>query len=193
MQERPPNDAIPYPILRWKQTMLSKGKDLRGIGNAKRHSTLKEALDVVNLHKGKAVFVVTRSPRGWLTFEYLNNSVCKVGFKGLDIAGLPLGGDPFAPQTYVIDGCDHFSHIVRTDDTYKLLKATRPTEEPTTKWAVNAVVPVKESNHSENISWSPKILLLPTLYDLKDTLAWVDQNLPVTTKVKAGGSKHSWS
>lgn len=168
-------------------------KELHCIEKVTSHSTLQEGLDALDPRKGEGVFVVTRSPKGWFTFEYPNNLICKVGFKRIDIAGLPLGGDPFAPQTYVIDGRDHLSQIVRNEGIYNLVKAKRPTEEPTNQWAVNAVVPMRVFNHSKNQSWYPKILLLPTLGDLKATIVWLDQNCPATMKIKAGGSKHSWT
>jgi hypothetical protein len=63
-------------------------KELHCIENVTSHSTLQEGLDVLDPRKGEGVFVVTRSPKGWLTFEYPNNLICKVGFQGLDIAGL---------------------------------------------------------------------------------------------------------
>lgn len=187
-----PATTVDQPVLRWKPKMLSKEKDLKRATASARFSTLKEALDAVDRHKGKNVVLLTRTPTGWTTFEYIGSSAWKVEFKKLILGGLPLGGDPLIPQTYIFDGKDRFAHIIYGDGGYRIEETPRPTQEPTEPWAVEAVVPVEEINHGKNLTWLPRITLRPTLDELPAALAWVNQNMPAG-KIKAGGSKHSWS
>ncbi|KAI9764310.1 MAG: hypothetical protein M1840_008528 [Geoglossum simile] len=165
-----PAATADQPVLRWKPNALSKEKDLKSATSA-QFPTLKEALAAVDRGKGKNVVLLTRTPAGWATFEYVGSPACKVEFKELRPGGLPLGGNPLLPQTYIFDGKDRFARIVYSD---------------------HSGGPVEEINHGKNLTWLPRITLRPTLDELSAALAWVSQNLP-TAKIKAGGSKHSWS
>lgn len=178
------------PVLRWKPNALRSEKDLKSATTSTPFATLNEALNAIDRRKGKNVIVLTRRSLGWTTSEYIGPSVCKVNFKKLRLGGLPLGGDPLAPQTYIVDGKNRFARIVPA---YRLEETPRPTQEPTEPWAVEAVVPVEEINHGKNLTWLPRITLRPSLDELPAALAWVNQHMPAGTKVKAGGSKHSWS
>jgi L-gulono-1,4-lactone dehydrogenase len=180
-----------HPVLRWKPNVLSKEKGLK-IATSAPFPTLKEALAAVDRGAGKNVVLLTRTPTGWATFEYVGSPVCKVEFKKVRLGGLPLGGNPLLPQTYIFDGKDCFTRIVHGDHSYRLEEIPRPTQEPTEPWAVEAVVPEEEIDHGKNLTWFPRITLRPSLDELPTTLAWVDQHMP-TAKIKAGGSKHSWS
>ncbi|KAI9763843.1 MAG: hypothetical protein M1839_006126 [Geoglossum umbratile] len=180
------------PVLRWKPNALSQEKDLKSVAAGALFSTLKEALYAAELRKGKDVVLLTRAPAGWATFEYLGSPACKVQFKELRLGGLPLGGDPLRPHTYIFDGKDRYGRIVYGGSGYQLEESQRPTQEPTEPWAVEAAVPVEEVNHGKNLTWLPRITLRPTLDQLPAALAWVNQHMP-TAKIKAGGSKHSWS
>src|SRR5271154_5902400 len=96
--------------------------------------------------KGFSSLHVCRPVTGWAIFEYAKFLICKVDFAKLRIGGLPLGGDPLEPQTYIVDSGRHIARINHTTTGYRLEKANRPTEEPTKPWAVAALVPVQESN-----------------------------------------------
>ncbi|KAH0562439.1 hypothetical protein GP486_002878 [Trichoglossum hirsutum] len=185
--------AADQPVLRWKPNSLFSSKDLKSAAASAQSTTLKEALDAVDKRKAKNVVMVTRVPSGWVTYEYVGSSACKVNFKELLLGGLPLGGDPLAPQTYIVDGKARFARIVHDGHRYRLDEVPRPTEEPTGPWVVEAIVPVEEINHGKNLTWLPKITLRPSPDELPAALKWVNQNMPAGTKVKAGGSKHSWS
>lgn len=187
-----PAKTMDQPVLRWKPNALSKVKELNSMTKSTPFTTLNEALGALNRRKGKDVVLLTRTPTGWIIFEYIGSSACKVEFKKLILGGLPLGGDPLIPQTYIFDGKDRFAHIIYGDGGYRMEETPRPTQEPAKPWAVEAVVPVEEINHGKNLTWLPRITLRPTLDELPAALAWVNQNMP-TGKIKAGGSKHSWS
>ena len=180
------------PVLRWKPNRLSKEKDLKSVTTSPAFPTLKEALNGVDRRRGKNVVLLTRTSTGWIIFEYTGFSLCKVKFKRLKLGGLPLGGDPLLPQTYIFDGKDCFARIVYRNDKYCIQKTPRPTEEPTQPWTVEAVVPVEEFNDGKNLTWLPQITLRPTLDELPAALAWANTSVP-DAKIKAGGSKHSWS
>src|SRR5215469_3857244 len=147
------------PVLRWKPNRLSKEKDLKSVTTSPAFPTLKEALNGVDRRRGKNVVLLTRTSTGWIIFEYTGFSLCKVKFKRLKLGGLPLGGDPLLPQTYIFDGKDCFARIVYRNDKYCIQKTPRPTEEPTQPWTVEAVVPVEEFNDGKNLTWLPQITL----------------------------------
>lgn len=50
-------------------------------------------------------------------------------------------------------------------------------------------------NHGKNVSWTPKFAFRPGpgIDALADTIKWINANLGAGVKIKAGGSKHSWS
>ncbi|KAI9858808.1 MAG: hypothetical protein M1813_007275 [Trichoglossum hirsutum] len=185
--------AADQPVLHWKPNSLLSGKDLKSATVSAQFATMVEALAATDRRKGKNVVLVTRIPAGWVTYEYVGSSACKVNFKELHLGGLPLGGDPLTPQTYIIDGKARFARIVYHEHRYRLDEVPRPTQEPTGPWEVEAIVPVEEINHGKNLTWLPRITLRPTLDELPAALKWIDQKMPAGTKVKAGGSKHSWS
>jgi FAD binding domain/D-arabinono-1,4-lactone oxidase len=184
--------TLERPVLQWKPNALSNGKNLKSKGSGISLLTLDEALDELNRRKGANVVLLTRTITGWVVFEYIGSSVCKVGFRRLELGGLPLGGDPLVPQTYIFDGKDELSQIVYQDDKYALKRAQQPVQEPTDPWAVEAVVPVEQFNDGKSLHWLPRITLRPSLDELPAAMAWINKKLP-DLKVKAGGSKHSWS
>jgi hypothetical protein len=180
------------PVLSWKPNPISKEKDLKSVTKSSTFPTLKEALNSLDQHKGKNVVLLTRTATGWIIFEYVGTSIFKVNFQKLTLGGLPLGGDPLIPQTYIFDGKDRFARIVYQNDKYHIEETPRPNQEPTQPWAVEAVVPVEEFNDGKSLTWLPRITLRPSLDELPATLTWVSKNVP-NVKIKAGGSKHSWS
>ena len=179
-----------HPPLNWKPALLSQ-RPLKPVKNSSTLPTLNDAFNLVDLRKGKGVFLVTRVSNGWAIFEYAKFLICKVNFNELRIGGLPLGGDPLNPHTYIVDVGGHIARIKYTTNGYRLEKTTRPNEEPTGPW-VAALVPVKESNDGDFVSWLPQTTFQPTPDDLLGTQAWINQHIPAT-KIKAGGSQHAWS
>src|SRR4051794_31189831 len=97
------------PTLRWKPNAVSKVRDLREATTSTNFPNVQEAFRAVDQRRGKNVVLLTRTSVGWTIFEYAGSSACKVNFKELQISGLPLGGDPLSPQTYIIDGKDRVS------------------------------------------------------------------------------------
>jgi len=182
--------TIPHPVLKWKPP-LGHEKPLKPVKKSSVFPTLNDAFNFVDLRKGKGVFLVTRMPNGWAIFEYAAFLICKVDFAELRIGGLPLGGDPIHPHTYVIDSRGRIARVVRADKGYRLDKTTRPTEEPTGGW-VAAVVPIREHNDGDFLTWSPRTTFRPTTDELQAMQAWINENMP-GTKIKAGGSQHAWS
>lgn len=184
--------TVDPPVLHWKPKALAE-RTLRATTTNLRFDTLTHALDGVDRRRGKNVFLVSRAPSEWVAFEYVVKTICSVHYRELRIGGLPLGGNPLAPQTYIVDSRKRIGHIVHEEHGYQLRETARPAEEPTASvpW-VNALVPVDEVNHGKNLTWLPRVTLSPTLDELPTALAWVDQNIP-GAKVKAGGARHSWS
>ncbi|KAI9780996.1 MAG: hypothetical protein M1839_006435 [Geoglossum umbratile] len=186
----------PEPLLHWKPKASPSERQLKPTTNS-QHDTLGGALDSAT-GKGKRnanVYLATRMAAHWALFEYKESTVCNVELKELRIGNLPLGGDPLEPKTYLLDAKGKFARITHSDaNGYRLEEAARPIEEPTfrTPW-VDAVVPVLDQNHGRNEQWTPRFTLRPSLEELPSALAWVDQNMPEGTKIKAGGSLHSWS
>lgn len=185
-----------HPLLRWKPSTLLHTKNLKSARPSSLFPNLNEALDAADRRGKNNVVLVTRMQvgRGWAFFEYIGSSGCKIAFSELHIGYLPLGGNPFIPQTYLIDGKGQFTHIMHEELSYRLAKTDRPVTEPTvsSSW-VNAIVPVEEVNDGKNLTWNPQITLLPTLEELPTTLAWVNERMSHETKVKAGGALHAWS
>lgn len=179
------------PHLRWKAT-LRKERPLERLGNGSEFPTLTEVFDFIAQRKGGRVLVFTRTPDGWTIYEYKGFWLCKVDFKELQIAGLPLGGDPLTPHTYIVDGRGRLARIVRNQNRYELKPTDRPTQEPTGPW-INAIVPVEEHNDGRFLTWLPNITLRPSLDELQSMQVWINENFPAKTKMKAGGSQHAWS
>ena len=190
----PASPDIPFPpeqpILYWKPSLFHE-KPLETAANPSFCATLKEAFDLVDRRKGK-ILLVTRMPNGWAVFEYKGKGICKVNFNKIRLRGLPLGGDPLNPNTYIVDSRGNLAHIEHIEDRYRLEETARPTDEPTGPW-VPALVPIEEHNDGKNLIWLPRFAFRPTLDELQITLAWIDQNMPEGTKIKAGGAQHSWS
>src|SRR5436190_1022246 len=92
------------PLLRWKPNALRHEKDLKSATASTPFTTMNEALNAIDGRKKNNVILLTRTTLGWTISEYIGPSVCKVNFKELRLGGLPLGGDPLAPQTYIVDG-----------------------------------------------------------------------------------------
>lgn len=179
------------PKLRWKPNFGGE-RILKRRGEGRHFATLREALEFVDRRKWNDVLVVTRMSNGWTIYEYPGLFFCKIHFKQLRIAGLPLGGDPLTPHTYIVDSGGNLAQIVRHENRYELNPATRPSEEPMGPW-INALVPVEEHNDGRFLTWTPNITLRPALDELQTMQTWINQNLPEGTKMKAGGSQHAWS
>ena len=187
------SDSTPvHPTLRWKPNARFNGKDLKTGGASATFTTLQEALNALDRCKGKNVALLTRTSAGWIILEYIGSSICRVKFRRLVLGGLPLGGDPLVPQTYIFDGNNSLAHIVYRDDKYHIEEIPRPSQEPTEPWAVEAVVPVEEFNDGKSLTWLPRITLRPSIDELPGAMVWVSKKLP-DAKIKAGGSQHSWS
>ena len=188
-----PNIPFPPdpPLIIWKPA-FGKEKPLENAGEPTFHTTLKEAFDVVNNPKGK-ICLVTRMRNGWGVFEYKDKAICKVTFDKIRVPGLPLGGDPLNPKTYIFDSRGSVATIDHVEDRYRLREIARPsTDEPSGPW-VPALVPFEEHNDGRNLVWVPRFAFRPTPDELQTTIAWIDQHMPEGTKVKAGGSQHAWS
>jgi len=184
--------ALPHPQLNWKPLLL-KVRPLEPVKKSSTFPTLKDAFTFTDLRKGKGIFLVTRVSNGWAIFEYATFLICEVSFAKLRIGGLPLGGNPLEPQTYIIDTGGHIAQIKYTPKVgYRLEKTTRPTEDPAGQWAVEALVPELETNDGDFLTWLPRTTFQPKPENLQATVAWINQNIP-GTKIKAGGSQHAWS
>jgi hypothetical protein len=188
-----PTTAEAQPTLRWKPNAVSKAKELGTATTSTNFPDIQEAFHAVAQRKGKNVILLTRTSVGWTIFEYVGSSACKVNFKELQINGLPLGGDPLSPQTYIIDSKDRVSRIVHHENTYRLQESPRPAEEPTPPWVVEAIVPEEETNHGKNLKWLPHFTFRPSPAELPAAIKWVSDKLPIGNTIRAGGSKHSWS
>ena len=57
------------------------------------------------------------------------------------------------------------------------------------------VVPERQVNHGKNVAWRPRYAFAPgaSIDELSNTLRFIDQKLPKSLSIKAGGSRHSWS
>jgi len=181
-----------HPKLMWKPHLFSHLRKLKTANPSVSFTTLKDAFNSAYRRGRGNVVLVTRMEVSWTTYEYIGSSPFGVGFKDLAIGGLPLGGMPFAPQTYVIDGRGHIAQIV-FGKTYKLLQINRPTGEPAVLSWVYAVVPVEEANDGGNLTWKPQVTLAPTLGEVPGMLAWVNQHMSKEAKIKSGGARHAWS
>jgi hypothetical protein len=181
-----------HPMLRWKPNPISKAKDLRNASASEAFPTLLEALPVQQASQGKNITLLTRTSTGWIIFGYVGSPICKVKLNRLVLGGLPLGGDPLEPQTYIFNGKNSCAHMVYRDGKYHIEETPRPTQEPTEPWSVEAVVPVEEFNDGKSLTWLPRITLRPSIDELPGAMVWVSKKLP-DAKIKAGGSQHSWS
>ncbi|KFZ24503.1 hypothetical protein V502_01019 [Pseudogymnoascus sp. VKM F-4520 (FW-2644)] len=188
-----PTTEEAQPTLLWKSNALSKVKDLKSATTNSQFTNLLEAFDAVDQRRGKNVILLTRTSVGWTIFEYVGSSACKVNFKKFRINGLPLGGDPISPQTYIIAGKDRVSRILHDENGYRLQESPRHAEEPASPWIVEAFVPEEETNHGKNLTWLPHFTLRPSPDELPAAIKWVSANLSIRNTVRAGGSKHSWS
>ena len=181
---------LPHPRLKWKPALLRE-RPLKPVKKSTVLPTSNDAFDFVDLRKGKGIFLVTRISTGWAIFEYKALFLCAVNFATLQLGGLPLGGDPLNPHTYVVDSRGNIGRITFAGTAFRLEKVARPTEEPTGTW-MGALVPVPESNDGKFLTWLPQTTLRPAPDELQATQTWINQHMP-GTKIKAGGSQHAWS
>jgi len=186
-----------HPTLRWKPNKLHSEVSLKPdrINHFSSLTSLKAA--VVSRPKA-SVFLVTRTRTAeratqWTVFAYKNTSIYKVRFQDLRIEGLPLGGNPLSPCTYIVGTDDRLGEMAYVEDGYFLRDATKlPDQDPSGEW-IESFVPVELENHGSSVKWLPKIHLLPSVDDLAPVMRWAAGNLPQGMKIKAGGSRHSWS
>jgi len=189
----PASPDIPFPpnqpLLHWKPSLSHETPLDRGAAPSFAHA-IKEAFEIVDRGK-KEISLVTRVSDGWGVFKYKEPLLGKPDFNNIRLGGLPLGGNPLIPNTYVIAGGD-IARIIHVEDRYRLEETVRPTDEPTGPW-VPALVPIEEHNDGYNLIWLPRFAFRPTPEELQQTIAWIDQQMPDGTKVKAGGAQHAWS
>ncbi len=199
------------PKLLWDPGLLVSPKPLKQEGklDGSPFASLRAALEAVQKRrKQKAagsprdnVFLISYSAgKRWMVFEYSESRLGTADLKELDLADLPLGGSITDPRTYIWDGRGRLGKITvgASDGEY----AIREVDVATVAGAVSptdvylpAVVPRRMANHSTTAAWQPRVALRPGRDAdlLSDALAWVDQNLPPSVKVKAGGWRHSWA
>jgi D-arabinono-1,4-lactone oxidase/FAD binding domain len=186
-------DPGPKPTLQWKPKFSRSVKALKPTSYT-QHDTLTDALDSTGT--GKNVYLVTRLASHWVLFEYKAGGICQVKYQDLQVANLPLGGDPLNPKTYLKDRAGKFAKISHNDSKGYWLEGISRPDEPTlaAPW-VDAVVPVLNINHGKNERWTPQLTLRPSIEELPSALAWVQEKLLDAdgTKIKAAGSLHSWS
>jgi hypothetical protein len=172
MSAAPPDTPFlpDQPELRWKSKFCEKS-----LGRAAESSlcaTLKEAFEIIDRRKGM-ILLVTRMPRGWAVFTYKGKLLCKVDFDKILLGGLPLGGNPLNPNTYIVNGRGNVARIVRIEDHYRLDENACPTEEPTGPW-VPVFVPTEEHNDDLNLVWLPRFAFRPD--ELQSMLVGIDHD-----------------
>ena len=121
-----PNVPFPpeQPQLFWKPPLYHE-KALESSARPSFHATLKEAFDAVDRRRGK-ILLVTRMFDKWGVFQYKGPLVCKPDFDNILLKGLPLGGNPLNPNTYIINGAGEVARIVHIEDRYRLEEIARP-------------------------------------------------------------------
>jgi L-gulono-1,4-lactone dehydrogenase len=191
-----------HPPLKWKPNKLHCEMTLKPT-TITRYSSLEAIKAAIAARPKAAVYVITRTrattpegtqERNWTILAYQNTSIHKVHFQKIRIEGLPLGGSPTSPCTYIAGTDDRLGEIAYVEDGYFLRDARKGVldQDPRGLW-VESFVPAELENHGSSVRWLPKLYLVPSMEDLVPVMRWVHGNLSKGTKIKAGGSRHSWS
>lgn len=167
------------------------------------------------------VHVVFRGVDGWWVFGFSENRTGRVDLDEIAVRDLPLGADPFAPLTYVIDAAGVTGVVVNENGTCRLRPAvltprgevvpslgggpfftivspfrSQILEPPVSVAPVEGfAVPRAMENVSKIVAWTPALAFRPglSLKTLSSGLRWMSQHLPAHWKIRAVGSRHSWS
>jgi len=202
-----------HPRLRWRPRSYLCELTLKPT-TISYYSDVDSLREAVSKRSGREVFLITRiraSPYApsssavptsatsepptvtWTIFKYRNRTFFQVPFQKIRLDGLPLGGHPLTPWTYILGTDGHLGEIAWVEDGYFARDAALPAKEPSAEPWIEGIVPFELANNGRLLVWTPNIMLCPSMDDLGPTLAWVRTGLLSNFKIKAGGSLHSWS
>lgn len=203
-----------HPRLRWRPRPYLWEVDLRPT-SVSLYADLDSLRDAMSEHSRNEVFLITRmrlppSPSSsntssskltgqpsdpvptWVVFKYRSTNAYRVVFQKVRLDGLPLGGSPITPWTYILGNDGHLGEIAWVADGYFTRDAALPTSEPTEPW-IEGVVPYELANDGRHLVWTPSMMLCPSIDELPGVMAWLHKGLLSDKKIKAGGSFHAWS
>lgn len=191
--------------LQWKPNIFSSRDALKaeGLISKQPFETRKAALDAIDTWRKKngggadSVFLVTPGAVGWEAHRFSEKRATQA-----DLGELKLeGGADLHPQSFIVDSRGNVAKLYETKSVGELqLKEVKRSafDGPVAqvgRRVLPLVEPTPQVNHGGNVKWNPKVAFRPgrDIEQLADVMKWVARNMPPGTKIKAGGSRHSWS
>jgi hypothetical protein len=212
----------PPATLTWKP-FLSKKRTLAPSSLlAPPFPTLTAALHAIAKERGErghrpSAFLVRPFLAGFIVYNYPLPDGPGFALSQVVVAGLPFGGSAEQPEAWLVDGEGRTGSLLRKAGRFRLVELGRDAsdklvpapasaksfrlgrdsflvDEPP---AVDAGLPWVVPNGLENVAgddWTPRWAFRPGLDEAEvgRLLTWLNQQ-PEPLKVKAGGSRHSWS
>jgi hypothetical protein len=194
--------VVPPPaILTWKP-FLAKKRILAPTGLlAPPHPTLAEALKAVERARNesgrRSAYLVRPYLTGFIVTVYPLAEAPNFSVGNVVVRDLPFGGSAERPAAWLIDGDGRISSLSRDHGRFRLVRIERdalladatPASDDGLPW----VVPGRLKNVAET-TWTPQWAFRPGLDEagVVRLVAWLNRQ-PTSVKVKAGGSRHSWS
>ena len=214
--------AAPPAALSWKP-FLAKRRTLAPAGLlAPPFPTLTAALRAIEEVRRETVrrpeaFLVRPFLKGFIVYDYRFPKGSGFSLGQLSVTDLPFGGTAEEPEAWLVDAAGETATLLREERTYRLVRLGRDgtdklvpeagatksfrlgrdpfvVDEPT---AGDDGLPWVVPDGLENVAgkrWNPRLAFRPGLDEggLARLLSWLNRQ-PPSLKVKAGGSRHSWS
>jgi L-gulono-1,4-lactone dehydrogenase len=164
-------------------------------------STLPEALAAIDEARSepgrRSAFLVRPYLQGFIVYDYPLAEAAGFSIGSVVVTGFPFGGSAEKPEALLVDG-DGKAALLRREsgrfrlvpvETGALLAGGSPASDDGLPW----VVPGRLKNVAET-KWTPQWAFRPGLDEagVARLVAWLNRQ-PPSLKVKAGGSRHSWS
>jgi L-gulono-1,4-lactone dehydrogenase len=178
----------PAPSLSWDPGLLQKKAplDVKGPLAGSPFSSLSEAHEAIKKAKSDdSTFLITRTLAGFCVWRYSESRMGQADLHELDTKSLPV-------QSWLVDSRGNTGALAH-DGTLKRGPLIDTVHGPSA--GLPTVVAREQVNHGENLRFTPKMAFRPgtNIDELAAILKYVHEHLPPGTKVKAGGSLHSWS
>ncbi len=195
--------SVTRPTLLWKPNFLSRRQALPAADDlgprpyASRTAAL-AAIDAARSAEGAhdTVYLVTPQAEGWQVVRYQ-----EARWGHADAGELQLEqAEGLHPQSFLVDARGRVAQLSQVAGTSGFHVVARDSFEASAVAAMGArVLPMvpatPQVNHGRNVEWRPTFAFRPgrDIEQLSDVMQWVHTQLPAGTRIKAGGSRHSWS
>jgi len=198
----PTQGIVPPPAALTWRPFLGKKRLLAPAGLlAPPFPTLAEALTAIEKARGepgrRSAFLVRPFLRGVIVYDYPLADATGFSIGNVVMTDFPFGGSAEKPVAFLVGADGKTASLRQKNGTFRLVEVNKdgpPSDEaPAADDGLPWVVSGRLKNVAET-TWTPRWAFRPGLDEagVARLVAWLNQQ-PSSLKVKAGGSRHSWS